>query len=107
MVFDLDGTIIDTEIYHHEAWNIALSSYLSKQIILSYDEYCKNFNKFNNMFAWGKDDIKNINYDNNDNNNLIKYINNLSNTVDIFMNDIHNYFNKKSYNIPTIKDVYY
>ena len=85
-VFDLDGTIIDTEIYHHKAWNIALSSYLSKEIILSYDEYCKNFhiNKQNGIHNYLKTeynitdvsifDFKNDIYQNFLNNNNINFI---------------------------------
>jgi len=52
-VFDLDGTIINTEIYHHLAWNAVLSIYMKKNINLSYNEYCKNFhiNKKNNIIV--------------------------------------------------------
>ena len=57
-VFDLDGTIINTEIYHHLAWNAVLSIYMKKNINLSYNEYCKNFhiNINNNIYNYLKNE---------------------------------------------------
>jgi hypothetical protein len=66
-----------------------------------------NFIKFENMVAWGENDIANINYNENDIKEMIEYIKSLSNTLNIFLEDIYNYFNGNYVNIPTVKSVYY
>lgn len=66
-----------------------------------------NFSKKNNLFAWGKDDIESINYSQEDIKDFISYLENLSKTVDIFLEDIYNYFNSNPTNIPTVNSVYY
>ena len=65
-----------------------------------------NFKKINSMIAWGENDLVNINYDENDVNELIEFINNLSKSVDIFLEDIYCYFNSIPVYIPTVKYVY-
>ena len=64
------------------------------------------FKKINSMIAWGENDLVNINYDENDVNELIEFINNLSKSVDIFLEDIYCYFNSIPVYIPTVKYVY-
>ena len=65
-----------------------------------------NFEKFNTMVAWGESDFENINYTNDDIHKLINYIKTLSNSVDVFLKDIYNYFNSIPVYIPTVKYVY-
>jgi len=65
-----------------------------------------NFPKKNNLFAWGNDDIKSINYTQEDINDFISYLDNLSNSVNNFLEDIANYFYFNNYNFPTVKSVY-
>lgn len=65
-----------------------------------------NFQKVNSMIAWGENDLENINYDENDIIELIKFINTLSNSVDVFLEDIYCYFNSIPENIPRVKNVY-
>jgi hypothetical protein len=80
--------------------NITKEEFIKESIFNDY----KNINKF---FAWGLNDIKSINYDSNDINEMISYIKGLSASVDIFLNDIYKYFNNQKYDIPTVKDIYY
>ena len=42
-IFDLDDTIVMTEIYHNKAWNIAISKELNKDYNLDFKEYCSIF----------------------------------------------------------------
>jgi hypothetical protein len=65
-----------------------------------------NFKKINNMVAWGEKDLCNINYDENDVNEMRLFINSLSNSVDIFLEDIYCYFNSIPANIPKVNNVY-
>ncbi len=65
-----------------------------------------NFKKINSMIAWGENDLVNINYDENDVTELIEFINSLSNSVDIFLEDIYCYFNSIPENIPRVNNVY-
>jgi hypothetical protein len=66
-----------------------------------------NFPSFINMFSWGIYDLESINYDANDIENLKLYLNNLSNSVDIFLEDIHKlFYSNLNEDIPTVKSVY-
>lgn len=65
-----------------------------------------NFPKFEKMFAWGNIDIENINYNAEDVTNLIKYLNNFSESVNAFLEDIYNFFHSQDVNIPNVKSVY-
>jgi len=65
-----------------------------------------NFPKFEKMFAWGNADIENINYSQDDVADLIKYINSLSESVKVFLEDIYNFFHSQCVNIPNVKSVY-
>jgi hypothetical protein len=65
-----------------------------------------NFKKINQMIAWGENDLENINYDENDVNEMKLFLNSLSSTVDIFLEDIYRYFNSSPVNIPRVKNVY-
>jgi beta-phosphoglucomutase-like phosphatase (HAD superfamily) len=42
-IFDLDDTIVMTEIFHNKAWNIAISKELNKDYNLDFKEYCSIF----------------------------------------------------------------
>jgi len=42
-IFDLDDTIVMTEIFHNKAWNIAISNELNKKYNLDFKEYCSIF----------------------------------------------------------------
>lgn len=66
---------------------------------------CKNFNK---LFAWGNNDLCNIDNNSKYIEEMIVYLNSLSNSADIFLEDIYKYFNSKNLNIniPTVKTVY-
>lgn len=50
-VFDFDGTIMDTEIYHCNAWSRALSNYLNKDIMLDLVDYQKNFHSLEKNYS--------------------------------------------------------
>ena len=50
-VFDFDGTIMDTEIYHCNAWGKALSNYLNKEIILDLEYYQKIFHSLEKNYS--------------------------------------------------------
>ena len=78
----------------------------------SKDEYISkslfnNFKKINKMLAWGESDIVNIDFNNDDINDLIAYLNNLSSSVDLFLNDIDKYFNSSNKYIKNTKCVVY
>ena len=64
-----------------------------------YDIPCIKLVSSNNIFLSGI-------YDENDVNEMIQFINSLSNTVDIFLEDIYCYFNSIPINIPSVKHVY-
>jgi len=66
-----------------------------------------NFIEISKFFAWGINDIQSINYNDDDLIKIIKYIENLSSSVDIFLDDIDSFFNNKTYNIPTVYNIYY
>jgi len=59
------------------------------------------------MLAWGESDIVNIDFNNDDINDLIAYLNNLSSSVDLFLNDIDKYFNSSNKYIKNTKCVVY
>ena len=42
-IFDLDDTIVMTEIFHNKAWNIAISNELNRKYHLDFKEYCSIF----------------------------------------------------------------
>jgi HAD superfamily hydrolase (TIGR01509 family) len=48
-IFDLDDTILMTEIIHNKAWNITLSHYLKKEYSLNFKEYCNIFHSNNGI----------------------------------------------------------
>jgi D-arabinose 5-phosphate isomerase GutQ/beta-phosphoglucomutase-like phosphatase (HAD superfamily) len=48
-IFDFDGTILDTEKYHCEAWNLALSELNNKDINISISDYYKFFHTLNSI----------------------------------------------------------
>jgi len=50
-VFDFDGTIMDTEKYHCNAWGKALSNYLNKEIILDLEDYQKIFHSLEKNYS--------------------------------------------------------
>jgi len=50
-VFDFDGTIMDTEENHCNAWSRALSNYLNKDIILDLIDYQKNFHSLEKNYS--------------------------------------------------------
>jgi len=75
------------------------SEYISESVF-------RDFEKINCFFAWGEEDLSSINYTANDLNDLINYLNNLSKSVDVFLEDVYNYFNSLPVNIPTVNSVY-
>ena len=42
-IFDLDDTLVMTELYHNIAWNYAISSEIKKEIKYNFYEYCSIF----------------------------------------------------------------
>jgi beta-phosphoglucomutase-like phosphatase (HAD superfamily) len=42
-IFDLDDTIVMTELFHNKAWNITISKELNKDYNLDFKEYCSIF----------------------------------------------------------------
>jgi hypothetical protein len=78
----------------------------TKQLYIEQSVFYK-FQKINNFFAWGEIDINSISYNDNDIKELINYLNNLSDSVNIFLEDIYNYFNSIPTNISNVNNVYY
>jgi hypothetical protein len=72
------------------------------------DEFIKNksfeFPKFPQMFAWGKDDLQTIHYNDDDIDELKQYVENKSD-VHRFLKNIDDYFNNKPCDIPTVFDI--
>jgi D-arabinose 5-phosphate isomerase GutQ/beta-phosphoglucomutase-like phosphatase (HAD superfamily) len=66
-IFDFDGTILDTETYHCNAWALALSEYKKKSIKIDLLTYQKYFHSLTNTtsrnyikFSYGIDDYDEI-----------------------------------------------
>ena len=67
----------------------------------------RNFEDISKFFAWGIDDIPNINFNSDDINNMKQYISDLSLSVNKFLDDINSYFNEKIKKSPTVNEIYY
>jgi len=78
----------------------------SKQEYINYSIFNK-FEKIEKFFAWGVNDVGNINYNDYDVKELKEYINSLSNSVDIFLDNIYKYFTKQPTNLSFVKNVYF
>ena len=86
-IFDLDGTIINTEIYHHIAWNKALTQYLNNKIEIIYSEYCKHLKTEHNITDPKIFEIKNNIYQDYIKNINIDFIGNCKNFIETIINN--------------------
>jgi hypothetical protein len=55
-IFDFDGTLMDTEKYHHAAWEITLNEYFGSETNIEYDINSKTA-QFTNLLAGTKYDV--------------------------------------------------
>ena len=74
-IFDFDGTLMDTENYHYQAWSKAISFYLKKTVIFSISDYEKYFHSIEKNSA----------------KNLLKYRYNIDNYDEIYKIKQKNY----------------
>lgn len=71
------------------------------------DSIFRNFVDISKFFAWGIDDVSNINFNSDDIYNMKQYILDLSLSVNEFLDDINSYFNEKIIKSPTVDEIYY
>jgi hypothetical protein len=79
---------------------------ISKECYIENSVFC-NFKSYKNFFAYGIGDLNSINYSEEDCNELRKYLNNLSNSVENFLDDMYSYVNKLPCEINTVNSFYF